>query len=61
MGVILQTSAVKFTDVVMPIVDRKNHGVFPIHGVFGIDLLRNCRMTLVRGQILLEQVTPRGG
>lgn len=55
-GIILQTSGVKFTDVEMPVVDRKSHGVFPIHGVFGIDLLRNCRMTLVAGQILLEQV-----
>jgi Aspartyl protease len=55
-GVVVQTSAVKFTGIEFPIVDRVSVGVFPVHGVLGVDLLRHCRMTLDGGRILLEQV-----
>ena len=55
-GVIVQTSAVKFTGIDFPVVDRVSVGVFPVHGVLGVDLLRHCRMTLDGGRILLEQV-----
>ena len=55
-GLVLQTSAVKFTGVELPIVERLSAGPFPVHGVLGADLLRHCRMTLDRGAILLEQV-----
>lgn len=55
-GVVVQTSAVKFTGIEFPIVDRVTVGIFPVHGVFGVDLLRHCRMTLDGGRILLEQV-----
>jgi hypothetical protein len=55
-GVVVQTSAVKFTGIDFPVVDRVSVGVFPVHGVLGVDLLRHCRMTLDGGRILLEQV-----
>ena len=55
-GVVVQTSAVKFTGIEFPIVDRTNFGTFPVHGVLGVDLLRHCRLTLDGSRILLEQV-----
>jgi hypothetical protein len=56
-GLVLQTSAVKFTGVEMPVVDRAGDPYFPIHGDLGADLLRHCRMTLESGRVLLEQIS----
>jgi hypothetical protein len=55
-GMVLQTSAVKFTGVEMPVVERLGGGSFPIHGVLGVDLIRRCRLTIDSGRILLDQV-----
>ncbi len=54
--VVVQTSAVKFTGIEFPVIDRIGLGIFPVHGVFGVDLLRKCRMTLDGGRVLLEHV-----
>ena len=58
-GVVVQTSAVKFTGIEFPVIDRVSLGIFPVHGVLGVDLLRNCRMTLDGGRVLLEHVATR--
>lgn len=63
-GLVLETSRVKFTNIELPVVERLASGEFPVHGVFGADLLQHCRMTMERGKVLLEQVakaqrTPR--
>ncbi|MEE2888326.1 MAG: retropepsin-like aspartic protease [Planctomycetota bacterium] len=55
-SMVLQSSGVRFAGVEMPVVERLTSGVFPVHGVLGVDLLRHCRLTIDSGRILLEQV-----
>ena len=55
-GLVLETSRVKFTNIELPVVERAPSSEFPVHGVFGADLLQHCRMTMERGKVLLEQV-----
>lgn len=47
-------SQVRFVGVALPIVTRAGGGVFPVHGVLGIDLMRQCRVTLDGGRARME-------
>ena len=55
-SMVLQSSGVRFARVEMPVVERLTSGVFPVHGVLGVDLLRHCRLTIDSGHVLLEQI-----
>ncbi len=55
-NMVLQSSGVRFSGVVMPVVERTTSAAFPVHGVFGVDLLRHCRLTMDSGRIRLDQV-----
>jgi hypothetical protein len=50
----LRVSQVRFAAVDLPVVPRVPHGVFPVHGVLGIDLMRQCRVTLDDGRARME-------
>jgi hypothetical protein len=47
---VLRCGEARFVDVALPIVARTGSGLFPVHGVLGLDLLRLCRLTLDRGR-----------
>jgi hypothetical protein len=53
----LRCSEVRFLGVTLPVVARGGSSVFPVHGVFGIDLLGRCRGTLDRGRLRLQVKT----
>lgn len=55
-GLVLRCSEARFLQVTMPIVERGETPWFPVHGVLGIDLLGQCRVTLDRGRVLLSAV-----
>ncbi len=50
----LRCSMARFVGVTLPVVARGGSAVFPVHGVFGIDLLGRCRGTLDRGRLRLQ-------
>ncbi len=50
----LRVSQVRFAAVDLPVVPRAPHGVFPVHGVLGIDLMRQCRVTIDDGRARME-------
>lgn len=56
-NLILRVSLVRFPGVDLPIVPRPEETLFPIHGVLGVDLLRQCRITLDGGRVRLESAT----
>jgi hypothetical protein len=37
----------------LPVVARRTSGLFPVHGVLGVDLLGRCRVILDRGRTRL--------
>jgi predicted aspartyl protease len=53
-NLVLRVSQTRFSGVDLPIVGRAAGTLFPVHGVLGIDLLRQCRVTLDRGRARLE-------
>ncbi len=53
-SLVLRVSHVRFPGVDLPVVDRGPGPLFPIHGVLGDDLLRQCRVTFDRGRARLE-------
>jgi hypothetical protein len=53
-NLVLRVSQTRFPGVDLPVVGREPSEVFPVHGVLGIDLLRQCRVTLDRGRARLE-------
>lgn len=53
-NLVLRVSQTRFSGVDLPIVARESGGVFPMHGVLGIDLLRQCRMTIDDGRARME-------
>jgi|GEM_PF-4203104 len=55
-GLVLRCSEARFLRVTLPVVERGQSGVFPVHGVIGIDLLSRCRVTLDQGRALLTVV-----
>ena len=57
-NLVLRVSQTRFPGVDLPIVAREEDTLFPVHGVLGVDLLRNCRLTLDRGRVRLETVQP---
>ncbi|MFK7740848.1 MAG: retropepsin-like aspartic protease [Planctomycetota bacterium] len=50
---VIRCSDARFLHVTLPVVDRGDETVFPIHGVLGIDLLHRCLLTLDRGRLRL--------
>lgn len=50
----LTVSQARFVAVSLPVVSRGSVGAFPVHGVLGIDLMRNCRVTLDGGRARME-------
>lgn len=50
---VLRCSNARFLQVTLPVVDRGESNLFPVHGVLGIDLLSRCRVTLDRGRARL--------
>ena len=52
-NLVLRVSETRFPGVDLPVVDRGPQALFPIHGVLGVDLLQNCRVTLDRGRARL--------
>ena len=52
-GLVLRCSEARFAGVTLPVVPRGQGGMFPVHGVLGIDLLGRCRLTLDRGRARL--------
>lgn len=57
-NLVLRVSQTRFPGVDLPVVPRLVDSLFPVHGVLGVDLLRNCRLTLDRGRARLEIVQP---
>lgn len=51
---VLRASAARFTGVTLPVVPREAGGLFPVHGVLGVDLLSRCLVTLDRGRARLQ-------
>jgi len=56
-NLVLRTSKVRFPGVDLPIVPRRGGGLFPVHGVLGVDLLEQCRVTLDQGRARLEHAS----
>jgi hypothetical protein len=56
-NLVLRTSKVRFPGVDLPIVPRRAGGLFPVHGVLGVDLLEQCRVTLDQGRARLERAS----
>jgi hypothetical protein len=52
-GLVLRCSEARFAGLTLPVVPRGQGGMFPVHGVLGIDLLGRCRLTLDRGRARL--------
>jgi hypothetical protein len=50
----LTVSQARFVGVSLPVVARAGRGAFPVHGVLGIDLMRQCRVTLDGGRARME-------
>ncbi|MGB3965904.1 MAG: pepsin/retropepsin-like aspartic protease family protein, partial [Planctomycetota bacterium] len=50
---VMRCSFVRFTGVVLPVVERRTTGLFPVHGVLGVDLLARCRVVLDGGRARL--------
>lgn len=50
----LAVSQARFVGVSLPVVARAGRGAFPVHGVLGIDLMRQCRVTLDGGRARME-------
>lgn len=50
---VLRCADARFVDVALPVVARGDAGVFPVHGVLGIDLLSRCRVTIDTGRARL--------
>ena len=50
---VLRCSEARFLGVTLPVVHRGPSGGFPVHGVLGLDLLRQCLGTLDRGRVRL--------
>ena len=50
---VLRCSDARFLRVTLPVVNRGDSTLFPVHGVLGIDLLSRCRVTLDRGRARL--------
>lgn len=50
----LAVSQVRFVGVALPVVARSGGAMFPVHGVLGIDLMRQCRVTLDGGRARME-------
>ena len=40
----------------LPVIARGDAGLFPVHGVLGVDLLSRCRLTLDRGRARLTAI-----
>ncbi len=53
---VLRSSAARFEGITLPVVPRTTSGLFPVHGVLGIDLLSRCRVTLDHGRAQLTAV-----
>lgn len=53
-NVVVRVSQARFPGVDLPVVDRGPAALFPVHGVLGIDLMRQCRVTLDRGRARIE-------
>ncbi len=53
-NLVLRVSQARFPGVDLPIVERGASPLFPVHGVLGIDLLRECRVVLDHGRARLE-------
>lgn len=53
-NLVLRVSQTRFSGVDLPVVARQARGLVPVHGVLGIDLLRQCRMTLDGGRARME-------
>ncbi|MGE3171403.1 MAG: aspartyl protease family protein [Planctomycetota bacterium] len=53
-NLVLRVSQTRFPGVDLPVVPRAEGTLFPVHGVLGIDLLRQCRVTIDRGRARLE-------
>jgi len=58
---VLRVSDARFRGVVLPVVPRGESGVFPVHGVLGMDLLARCRVTLERGRARLQAYVGEAG
>ncbi len=50
---VIRCSQARFLGVTLPVVPRGAGGIFPVHGVLGVDLLGRCRVTLDRGRARL--------
>ncbi len=50
---VLRCSEARCLGVTLPVVPRGAVGMFPVHGVLGLDLLRQCIVTLDRGRARL--------
>ena len=50
---VVRCSEARFLDVTLPVVARSQGGLFPVHGVLGVDLLSRCRVTLDSGRARL--------
>jgi hypothetical protein len=53
---VLRCSDARFVRVTLPVINRGESSLFPVHGVLGIDLLGRCRATLDRGRARLSAV-----
>lgn len=53
-NLVLRVSQTRFSGVDLPVVTRESRGLVPVHGVLGIDLLRQCRMTIDGGRARME-------
>jgi predicted aspartyl protease len=53
-NLVLRVSQTRFSGVDLPVITREIGGVFPMHGVLGIDLLRQCRMVIDDGRVRME-------
>ena len=50
---VMRCSEARFVGVTLPVVPRGATGLFPVHGVLGVDLLGHCRVILDRGRARL--------
>ncbi len=55
-GLVLRCSDARFLQVTLPVIARGDAGLFPVHGVLGVDLLSRCRLTLDRGRARLTAI-----
>lgn len=53
-GLTLTIAQLRFAGVDLPVVLRPPSGLFPVHGVLGVDLLLACRTTFDRGRLRLQ-------